>query len=145
MAGAIPSPFDSWLVHRGLETLELRFDRMNANAETLAMRLWEEPAVESVVHPSLPTHPAHNLAKAQMNRMGSLIAVTFASKDAAEAFITTCRFVRPATSFGSVHTSAERRQRWGDAVPDGFVRLSVGCEPIEALWADMKASLRTLP
>lgn len=144
MAGAIPSPFDAWLVHRGLETLELRVQRMWASAATLASRLAEHPKITALAYPGLPDHPAHNLARTQMAAFGSLIALTFASKEKAERFINGCRFVRPATSFGSLHTSAERRQRWGDAVPDGFVRLSVGCEPVEALWPAMRDSLEAL-
>jgi cystathionine gamma-lyase len=61
--------------------------------------------------------------------MGFLIGLTLGSEAAAERFIAACPFLRPATSFGGVHSSAERRARWGDAVPPGFVRLSVGCEP----------------
>jgi cystathionine gamma-lyase len=141
LVGAIPSPFDAFLVHRGLETLELRFERMCASAETIAARLWEHPAVEAVVHPSLPTHPAYALAATQMLRAGTLIAVTLASKDAAERFISGCPMLRQATSFGSLHSSAERRKRWGDQVADGFVRLSIGCEPVEPLWAALKGSL----
>jgi cystathionine gamma-lyase len=144
MAGAIPSPFDAWLVHRGLETLELRVQRMWTSAATLAARLAEHPKIKALAYPGLPDHPAHNLARAQMTAFGSLVALTFASKDTAERFISGCRFVRPATSFGSLHTSAERRQRWGDAVPDGFVRLSVGCEPVDALWSAMRESLDAL-
>jgi cystathionine gamma-lyase len=144
MAGAIPSPFDAWLVHRGLETLEVRFARMCATADLVAARLWEHRSVEGVVYPGLPNHPAHDLARGQMLAFGSLIGVAFASKELAERFVTGCRFLRPATSFGSLQSSAERRARWGDAVPEGFVRLSVGCEPAEALWAAMKTSLDAL-
>jgi cystathionine gamma-lyase len=59
----------------------------------------------------------------------------------AERFIAACPFLRPATSFGGVHSSAERRARWGDAVAPGFVRLSVGCEPTEVLWEGIEAAL----
>jgi cystathionine gamma-lyase len=144
LAGAIPSPFDAFLVHRGLETLELRFERMSASAQALAGRLAEHRALRSVVYPGLPTHPAHNLARTQMTTGGSLVALAFAGKAEAERFISGCRYLRQATSFGSLHSSAERRKRWGDAVPDGFVRLSVGCEPLEPLWAAMKESLDAL-
>lgn len=141
MAGAIPSPFDAYLVHRGLETLELRFTRMCDSAEALAPRLAEHPKVKAVAYPGLPSHYAHNLAATQMARFGSLIALTLEGKSEAERFINGCRLLRPATSFGSLHSSAERRQRWGDQVADGFVRLSIGCEPTEALWAAMVESL----
>ena len=68
-----------------------------------------------------------------MARPGFLIGLTLGSEEAAERFIAACTLIQPATSFGGVHTSAERRARWGDAVAPGFVRLSVGCEPAAAL------------
>lgn len=144
LSGAIPGPFEAWLVHRGLESLEVRYDRMCTSAEILAQRLGEHRAIEAVRYPGLATHPAHFTAKAQMVRFGALIGVTFGSKNAADRFIGETNFVRAATSFGGVQTSAERRARWGDEVPDGFVRLSVGCEPCEALWSDMQRVLDTL-
>ncbi|HEU0200438.1 MAG TPA: cystathionine gamma-lyase [Burkholderiaceae bacterium] len=139
--GAIPGQFEAWLVHRGLETLEVRFERMCATAATLAPRLEEHAKVVSVRYPGLPSHPAHALARRQMLRFGHMLAVTFADKDAAERFISRCRLVRATTSFGGVHTSAERRARWGDAVSEGFVRLSIGVEPCAALWDDLRQAL----
>jgi cystathionine gamma-lyase len=143
-AGAIPGSFEAWLVHRGLETLDVRFERMCTSALSLAQRLAGHARVEAVRHPGLPDHPAHALARRQMRRFGSLIALTLADSITAERFIGGCRFVRAATSFGGVHTSAERRARWGDQVAPGFIRLSVGCEPLEVLWEDMRASLDRL-
>lgn len=144
LAGGIPGPFEAWLVHRGLETLELRFDRMCGSAETLARRLAGHKAVRSVRFPGLETDPSHNLARAQMERFGFLIGLTLESEAKAEAFIDGCPLIQPATSFGGVHTSAERRARWGDAVAPGFVRLSVGCEPAEELWKAIETSLDRL-
>lgn len=144
MSGAIPSPFDTFLVHRGLETLELRFTRMCDNAEALARRFCEEKKLGKVIYPGLPSHPAHNLAARQMSRFGSLIGLTFAGKNEAERFMSACPLIRQTTSFGGLHTSAERRKRWGDQVEEGFVRLSVGCEPLEALWQAMAATLADL-
>ncbi len=141
LSGCIPGPFEAWLLHRGLETLELRFDRMCGSAGTLAPRLLGHPAVKAVRYPGLPDDPSHNLAATQMLRFGSLIGLTLQSAEKAEAFIDGCALLQPATSFGSVHSSAERRARWGDAVAPGFVRLSVGCEPAEELWAAIEASL----
>lgn len=141
LSGAIPGPFEAWLVHRGLETLELRFDRMCSSAETIAKRLKEHPKIEALRFPGLPDDPSHNLARAQMARFGFLIGLTLASEADAEAFIDGCALIQPATSFGGVHTSAERRARWGDAVAPGFVRLSVGCEPVEELWAAIEEAL----
>jgi cystathionine gamma-lyase len=144
LSGAIPGPFEAWLVHRGLETLEVRFDRMCGSAGVLAMRLKEHKAVASIRYPGLECDPGHNLARAQMQRFGFLIGLTLADEATAERFIDGCALIQPATSFGGVHTAAERRARWGDAVAPGFVRLSVGCEPVEDLWKAIAASLDAL-
>jgi cystathionine gamma-lyase len=141
LSGAIPGPFEAWLVHRGLETLEVRFDRMCSNAEALAARLEEHRNVRQVRFPGLASHPGHDVAKSQMLRFAMIIGVTLNDKSSAEKFINGCKFIRPTTSFGGVHSSAERRARWGDNVPEGFVRLSVGCEPLEELWKEMKLAL----
>jgi cystathionine gamma-lyase len=141
LSGAIPGPFEAWLVHRGLETLEVRFDRMCGSAEAIARRLKGHPKILSVRFPGLEDDPSHNLACAQMKRFGFLISLTLESEAAAESFIDGCALIQPATSFGGVHTSAERRARWGDAVAPGFVRLSVGCEPMEELWTAMEEAL----
>ncbi|MGR3323297.1 MAG: cystathionine gamma-lyase [Pseudooceanicola sp.] len=137
LSGAIPGPFEAWLTLRGLETLELRLSRMVASAETIATRLAEHPAVRDLRYPGLSNHPA----KRQMLNSGFLVSFTLPSEAAAEDFINGCPLIQPATSFGGVHTSAERRARWGDAVEPGFVRLSVGIEPLEPLWSAMEAAL----
>lgn len=139
--GSIPSPFDAWMLHRGLETLEVRFERMCTSAGIVARRLQEHPAVRGVRYPGLENDPSHNLASSQMERFGFLISLVLESEEKAEDFINGCTLMQAATSFGGVHTSAERRTRRGDAVPPGFVRLSVGCEPAEPLWEAIKASL----
>lgn len=144
LSGAIPGFFEAWLVHRGLETLELRFERICGNAITLATRLAAHPKIKSVKYPGLPSHPGHATAKKQMRNFGGLIGVTLTSAMEAERFINTTLFIRPVTSFGGLHTSAERRARWGDQVPPGFIRLSAGCEPIEVLWAEIKRVLDNL-
>lgn len=144
VSGAIPGPQEAWLVHRGLETLEVRFDRMCSSAQVIAERLAGHPAVTAVRYPGLPDDPAHTLARRQMTRMGCLISLTLADEAAAERFINTCPLLRPATSFGGVHSSAERRARWGDDVAPGFVRLSVGVEPVEELWAALATALAAL-
>ena len=144
LAGGIPGQLETWLVHRGLETLELRFDRMCTSARVIAERLVDHPAVADVVHPGLAGHPQRKIAARQMIRTGSLVGFTLPDAVSAERFVQRARFVVPATSFGGVHTSADRRARWGDEVPDGYVRLSVGCEPTEALWSDLDRALREL-
>jgi cystathionine gamma-lyase len=144
LCGAIPGPFESWLVHRGLETLELRFERMCGNAEALAPLLADHQKVRQVRFPGLPQHPGHAVAKSQMLHYGMVIGLTLSDKISAEKFIDGCKLIRPTTSFGGLHTSAERRARWGDQVAEGFVRLSVGCEPLEQLWKEIKNSLDEL-
>lgn len=141
LAGGIPGPFEAWLVHRGLETLDVRFQRMCDTAERIAPRLAAHKAVRKLRFPGLESDPSHNLARVQMHRFGFMIGLTLDSAEAAERFINACTLIQPATSFGGVHTSAERRARWGDAVDPGFVRLSVGCEPAEELWTEIAAVL----
>lgn len=143
IVGAVPGPFEAWLVHRGLETLEVRFTRMCSTALWLAEQLSAHPKVVSVRYPGLASHPAHALACAQMRGGGALIGLTLKDKDSAERFINACPLLRAATSFGGVHSSAERRTRWGDAVPEGFIRLSVGCEPADVLWQSLAEALRS--
>jgi len=140
-SGCIPGPQEAWLLHRGLETLEVRFDRMCSSAQVIAERLAAHPGVELVRYPGLKGDPSYGLAVQQTQRFGFLISLTLESEEKAEAFINGCPLLRPATSFGGVHSSAERRARWGDEVAPGFVRLSVGCEPIEELWDALEAGL----
>jgi cystathionine gamma-lyase len=85
-----------------------------------------------------PSHLGFATAKKQMRGFGGLIGVTFASAPEADRFIDGTRFVQAVTSFGGIQTSAEWRTRWGDRVTPGFVRLSAGSEPVEALWAEMR-------
>lgn len=140
-SGSIPGPFEAWLLHRSLETLELRFARMCDTAEAIAPRLAAHPKVAAVRYPGLDSHPAQALARQQMRRSGFLIGIELESAEAAERFITACPLIEAATSFGGVHSSAERRARWGDAVPPGYVRMSVGTEPLDALWPAIEAAL----
>jgi cystathionine gamma-lyase len=141
IAGAVPGPHEAWLVHRGLETLEVRYSRMCANALALAERLVRHEKVAALRYPGLASHPAHHVVRTQMTSGGSLIAITLADKAAAERFIEACNLMRASTSFGGVHTCAERRARWGDAVADGFIRLSVGCEPTDVLLKEIERAL----
>lgn len=128
VSGSIPDPFSSFLVHRGLMTLELRLERMCANAQAIVDRIEGHTAIESMKYPGI----------------GFVIGLTFATETLAEQFIDDCPVIFASTSFGGIHTSAERRARWGDEVSAGFVRLSVGCEPTDALVAAIEATLETL-
>lgn len=143
-SGSIPGPAEAWLLHRGLQTLEARFDRMCHSAEIIAQRLQAHKAISTLRYPGLPGDAGYTLAKAQMLRFGFLIHATFAGAKQAERFIDGCQMLQPATSFGGVHSSAERRLRWGDDVPEGAVRISIGCEPVEELWASMENALDAL-
>ena len=141
LSGCIPGPFESWLALRGLATLELRFARMCDSAEVIARRLATHHAVRSVRFPGLAGDPAHEQSQRQMRRYGFVIGMALDSAEAAERFIERCTLLEPATSFGGVHSTAERRARWGDEVDAGFVRLSVGCEPTEELWNALRSAL----
>ena len=141
LVGAIPGHFEAWLAYRGLKTFDVRFERMCNNAGALAERFEAHPAVSNVSYPGLASHAGHEIAKRQMHRFGSVISMSFESAEKADTFIQAAKYIVPSTSFGGVHTTAERRARWGDAVPEGFVRLSVGCEPLDALWADIEQAL----
>ncbi len=141
VCGAIPGPFEAWQLQRSLETLELRVCRMHENALTLARCLAAHRAPRSVVYPGLAAHPGHETARQQMRGFGALIGLTLANREAAERFIDTCRYLRATTSFGGLHSSAERRARWGDAVADGFIRVSVGCEPTAELVGEVLRAL----
>ncbi|MCR9268859.1 MAG: PLP-dependent transferase [Hyphomonadaceae bacterium] len=128
VSGSIPDPFPSFLVHRGLMTLELRLERMCTTARALVDRIGDHPAIETIKYPG----------------MGFVIGLTFSGEARAERFINSCPAIFASTSFGGVHTSAERRARWADNVAEGFVRLSVGCEPTEALISAIEATLAEL-
>jgi len=144
VTGAIPGQFESWLVHRGLETLEVRMGRMVETAQAVAEQLEGHPKLRSVRYPGLASHPQHDLAAKQMLTAGSLVGLEFESEAAADRFAAEARFVIPATSFGGTHTTADRRARWGDNVEPGFVRLSVGCEPTAQLCADIASAVDRL-
>ncbi|MEA2308193.1 MAG: cystathionine gamma-lyase [Thermoleophilaceae bacterium] len=140
--GAIPGPFETWLAHRSLATLELRLERQCTTALALAERLLFRGDVADVRYPGLPADAGHAVARRQMRRFGTVVGFTLASRERAESFLAACRLVAQATSFGSVHSSAERRARWGgDDVAEGFIRLSVGCETPEDLIADVEQAL----
>jgi len=141
-AGAVPGPFEAWLAHRSIATLELRLDRQCATAQALAERLLFREDVTGVRYPGLPGDPAHELARRQMQRYGTIVAFTLPGRERAERFLRACRLVAQGTSFGGVRSSAERRARWGgNDVPEGFIRFSVGCETPEDLIADVERAL----
>jgi cystathionine gamma-lyase len=140
--GAVPGPMEVWLAHRSLATLDLRLERMSSNALAIAQLLSGRKEVRRVRYPGLPGDPAHAIARGQMTRFGPIVSFELASSEAADRFLSACKLVFQATSFGGLHTSAERRARWGgDNVPGGFIRLSAGCEHPEDLLDDIAAAL----
>ena len=143
--GAIPGPMETWLAHRSLATLDVRVRRQSANALTIAEALWRHPAVLGCRFPGLPDDPAHHQASRQMSLYGPIVSFTLADQRAAERWLAALRLVTPATSFGGVHSTAERRARWGgDNVHPGFIRLSLGIEDPEDLVHDVNQALNEL-
>jgi cystathionine gamma-lyase len=140
--GAIAGPFEAWLAHRSLATLELRLERGCASAQALAELLVGRDDVAGLRYPGLPGDPAHALAIRQMSRFGTVVSFDLGGRERAERFLGAARLVTEATSFGGVHTVAERRGRWGrDDVPEGFIRLSAGCEDTADLVEDVQSAL----
>ncbi|CAL9485878.1 cystathionine gamma-lyase [Streptomyces sp. enrichment culture] len=142
ITGAIPGPMEAWLAHRSLATLHLRVERQNATALTLAGALRERSEVTDLRYPGLVDDPAHAVASRQMRGYGCVVSFTLPTRARAERFLDALRLVDDATSFGGVRSTAERRGRWGgDAVPEGFIRFSVGAEDAEDLVADVLHAL----
>jgi cystathionine gamma-lyase len=124
--GAILGPFEAWLAHRSLATLGLRLERQQANARALV-----EALEGRVTHLRWPG-------------VGPMISLALPTAEDAQAFLDACELVSEATSFGGVHSTAERRARWGtDDVPEGFIRFSCGIEDTEDLVADVLQALAT--
>ncbi len=143
--GAVPGPMEVWLAHRSLATLDMRLERQSRNALEIARLLASRPEVKRVRYPGLPQDPAHPLAVRQMKQYGPIVSFVLEGQIQAERFLEACNLVLQATSFGGVHTTAERRARWGgDAIPDGFIRLSVGCEDAQDLLDDIAQALDTV-
>jgi cystathionine gamma-lyase len=141
--GAIPGPFEVWLAHRSLATLDVRSQRQAANAQALAEALAAHPAARDVHYPGLRSHPNHDIAMRQMDgRCGPVIGFTLADAQTATQFLTSSALIVEATSFGGAHTTAERRARWcTDLVPEGFIRLSAGLEDTDDLVSDLTRAL----
>jgi cystathionine gamma-lyase len=139
--GAVPGPFEAWLAHRSLATLGVRLERQCANALAVARALAERGV--DVLYPGLASHPGHRVAARQMGGLfGPVLAFTLERAEAAQRFLAGCSLVAEATSFGGVHSSAERRARWGtEEVPEGFVRFSAGVEDADDLVADVVGAL----
>ncbi len=132
LIGAIPGTLEAWLALRGLRTLHLRVERAQANAVELVRRLESHPAVESVRYPGF----------------GAVISAELGTAEAADLLTHSTSLWVHATSLGSVESTFERRRRWkGEAktIPEGLVRMSVGIEDVDDLWADLEQALAQLP
>ncbi len=146
LTGSIAGPQEVWLALRGLRTLTVRVERAQANAAELARRLRSHPAVRAVRHPSLPDDPGHARASAQMRGFGAIVSIEVdGDAAAAERVAATTRLWVHATSLGGVESSLERRRRHAaesPVVPESLLRLSVGIEDVDDLWADLDQALR---
>jgi cystathionine gamma-lyase len=141
LAGPILGAFEAWMLLRSIGSFGLRFERQCRNALALATALTEHPAVRRVRYPGLPEDPSHPVALNQMRHFGGLVSVELSGADAVHALVRRSELLVAATSFGGIHTSVDRRARHGDAVPDGFARISAGIEDTDDLVADVVAAL----
>jgi cystathionine beta-lyase/cystathionine gamma-synthase len=151
--GAVPSPFDCYLLLRGLKTLPVRMRAHCASAAELAGRLAEHPAVERVYYPGLPQHPQYELGRRQMRGAGGMLSLDIrGGEPAARRFLEALRWFALAESLGGVeslaehpalmtHASIPRDVRKSIGIGDGLVRLSVGLEHVEDLWSDLLGAL----
>jgi cystathionine gamma-synthase len=132
LLGAIPGPFEAWLALRGLRTLSLRVERAQANATELARRLQQHPAIAEVRYPGF----------------GGILAVVLNDGPLAADLLThSTRLWVHATSLGGVESTFERRRRWkteAASIPDALIRMSVGIEDVDDLWADLEGALASL-
>ena len=147
--GAVPGPFDSWLVLRGIRTLAVRMQRHCENARAIAAWLDDQPGIEQVLYPGLPTHPGHEIAKRQMRDFGGMISVLADSEDSAVELVERTKLFQLAESLGGVESLIEHPARMTHAstadapfaAPRNLVRLSVGIEAVDDLIADLAAAL----
>ena len=154
-AGAILSPFDSWLVLRGTKTLALRMERHDANGRRIAAWLDRHPKVKRVFYPGLKSHPQHALARRQMSGFGAMISFDLGSFGRAKRLLDRVRLCALAESLGGVetlishpatmtHASVPPADRKRLGITDGLVRISVGIEDAEDLIADLAGALRAV-
>jgi cystathionine gamma-lyase len=140
--GSTPGPFEAWLGHRSMSTLDLRLARQAANAAAVAEVLAGSPAVRWVRWPWRAQDPSFALAARQMLRPNGVVSAELADEAAVTRVLAASRLWTAATSFGGVHSTVDRRAQWGaDAVAPGFVRLSCGIEDTADLVADLSAAL----
>jgi cystathionine gamma-synthase len=151
--GAVPGPFDSWLVLRGLKTLAIRMRRHSENARRIAEYLSTHQSVESVLYPGLPEHPGHEIAKRQMDDFGGMISFLVESEEAAVELVARTKIWQLAESLGGVESLIEHPARMTHAstaessfaAPRNLVRLSVGIESVGDLIEDLEQALVRSP
>jgi cystathionine beta-lyase/cystathionine gamma-synthase len=146
--GAVPGPFDCWLVLRGVKTLAVRMDRHCLNATAIAAFFERHPRVERVLYPGLPSHPGHRVASHQMRNFGGMISFLLASEEEAVEVVERTQIWKLAESLGGVESMIEHPARMTHAstadapfaVPPTLIRLSVGIESAEDLIADLESA-----
>jgi cystathionine beta-lyase/cystathionine gamma-synthase len=147
--GAVPGPFDSWLVLRGIKTLAVRMRRHCENAHVVAYMLSRHPRVEKVFYPGLPTHPGHEIAARQMSDFGGMISFLAESEEEAVSLVARTKIFKLAESLGGVESLIELPAQMTHAstadapfaAPRNLVRLSVGIESVEDLIIDLESAL----
>jgi cystathionine beta-lyase/cystathionine gamma-synthase len=147
--GAVPGPFDAWLVLRGVKTLAVRMDRHCANAEAVASFLGQHPRVERVLFPGLETHPGHEIAARQMRSFGGMVSFLLADEQEAVDLVARTKIWKLAESLGGVESLIEHPARMTHAstadapfaVPPTLIRLSVGIEAADDLIDDLESAL----
>ncbi|MDT7921010.1 MAG: PLP-dependent transferase [Meiothermus sp.] len=145
--GATPGTLEAFLAVRGARTLALRLQKAQENAQALAERLQQHPQVARVRYPGLPSHPTHAIAKRVLKGFGTIISFDLLGGAAeADALCRNVRLIRHATSLGGVESTMERRAAIPGQthLPPSLLRLSVGIEDVEDLWADLEAALQAL-
>jgi cystathionine beta-lyase/cystathionine gamma-synthase len=154
-AGAILSPFDSWLVLRGTKTLALRMEQHDRSGRAIAAFLEEHPKVRRVFYPGSPAHPQHALARQQQKGFGGMVAFDVGSLTAARTVLESVKLCTLAESLGGVeslishpatmtHASVEPEKRARLGITDGLVRISVGLEDTDDIIADLDQALRNI-
>jgi cystathionine beta-lyase/cystathionine gamma-synthase len=147
--GAVPGPFDAWLVLRGIKTLAVRMQRHCENARAIATWLDGQPGIEQVLYPGLPSHPGHEIAKRQMRDFGGMISFLAESEETAVELAGRTKLFQLAESLGGVESLIEHPARMTHAstadapfaAPRNLIRLSVGIEAVDDLIADLAAAL----
>jgi cystathionine gamma-synthase len=146
LTGATPGTFEAFLAVRGARTLALRFHRAQDTAMTLAERLEQHPLVGRVRYPGLPSHPTHPTAKRVLKGFGSIISFDLrGGAEFADGVCRNVRLIRHATSLGGVESTMERRAGipGQEHLPASLLRLSVGIEDVDDLWADLDSAIRS--